>query len=266
MTWNLWWRFGPWEVRRKAILEVLREVSPDVLGLQEVWADGAENLAESLAEELGMHCVYAASTTPQRWQRRLDGPPVGEGNAVLSRYPVVDRQVVRLPGTDADDVRMGVHARLGAPGHEVPFFTTHLSSEIDASRTRQAQAAELARFVGTWRGDGAFPAVVTGDMNAWPDSDEVRLLCGYKTGPVVPGQVLMDAWEYADPARAWATWDPANPFVPAGSPRIRIDYVLVGAPRAGVGRVLDVRRAGDAPVDGVWASDHYAVVADLELP
>jgi hypothetical protein len=27
-----------------------------------------------------------------------------------------------------------------------------------------------------------------------------------------------------------------------------------------------VRRAGDTPVDGVWPSDHYAVVAELELP
>src|SRR3712207_6527036 len=110
MTWNLWWRFGPWEARRKAILEVLREVSPDVLALQEVWAEdgvdgGGENLAETLAEELGMHCAYTGSTTPQRWQRRLGWAPVGEGNAVLSRYPVLDHQVVRLPGFDADDER-----------------------------------------------------------------------------------------------------------------------------------------------------------------
>jgi endonuclease/exonuclease/phosphatase family metal-dependent hydrolase len=265
MTWNLWWRFGPWEARREAILRVLREVSPDVLGLQEVWADDTGNLAEQLAEELGMHCVHTPSTTPQRWQRRLDGSPVGEGNAVLSRYPVLDHQVLRMPGVDADDERMGTHVRLGAGGHEVPFFTTHLSSPVESSGVRVAQAAELARFVARWRGDGVFPPVLTGDLNAWPDSDEVRLLCGYKTAPVA-GQVLMDAWEYAEPGRPWVTWDPGNPFVPPGAPPIRIDYVLVGQPHAGVGRVLDVRRAGDAPVDGVLPSDHYAVVAELALP
>jgi hypothetical protein len=39
---------------------------------------------------------------------------------------------------------------------------------------------------------------------------------------------------------------------------------LSGQPRRrGVGRVLSVRRAADGPVDGVWASDHFAVVVDL---
>ena len=39
MTWNLWWRFGPFERRRPAILEVIRAADPDVLCLQEVWSD-----------------------------------------------------------------------------------------------------------------------------------------------------------------------------------------------------------------------------------
>jgi endonuclease/exonuclease/phosphatase family metal-dependent hydrolase len=47
----------------------------------------------------------------------------------------------------------------------------------------------------------------------------------------------------------------------------RIDYVLV---RGGIHgpslRVADCRRVFDQPVDGVWASDHFGVVADLEAP
>ncbi|MCZ9344845.1 endonuclease, partial [Streptomyces sp. TRM76130] len=43
--------------------------------------------------------------------------------------------------------------------------------------------------------------------------------------------------------------------------------VRVGPPGpGGTGRVRAVRRAGDAPVDGVWPSDHCAVVADLDGP
>ncbi|GAA1001166.1 hypothetical protein GCM10009555_105280 [Acrocarpospora macrocephala] len=77
--------------------------------------------------------------------------------------------------------------------------------------------------------------------------------------------MLLDAWEYADPLAPTATWDPANPyaartFEPAG----RIDYIHVGPPDpSGLGRVVSVRRAGDAPIKGVWPSDHAAVVADL---
>ena len=53
VTWNLWWRFGPWAERQKAIVAVLRELRPDVVGLQEVWADrrSGENLAAWLAAE-----------------------------------------------------------------------------------------------------------------------------------------------------------------------------------------------------------------------
>lgn len=264
MTWNLWWRFGPWQRRRAAILAVLREVAPDVVGLQEVWADERENLAEWLAGELGLHCTWAASTTPQRSQRRIGDPTVALGNAVLSRWPAVDTGVARLPGVDAEDERLVLHALVDAPGHPVPFFTTHLSSPPHASAVRVAQAAAVARFVADRAPEPVFPAVVTGDLNAWPDSDEVRLLGGYRTAPVVPGQVLLDTGEFIDPTRASVTWDPANPHVPLGSPPARIDYVFTTRPpSSGLGRVLAIRRAGDQPVDGVWASDHFAVVVDL---
>ncbi len=261
VTWNLWWRFGPWQARRPAILAALRELRPDVVGLQEVWADEHENLAGWLAEELGLHWTWAPSRAPQRWQRRSAGPPAEVGNAVLSRWPVLDRQVLHLPG---DDGHLALHARLDAPGHPLPFFTTHLSSEPHASAARRAQVVELVGFVAGHRGGTAHPAVVTGDLNAWPDSDEVRLLGGYKTAPAVPGEVLLDAGEFADPAAPAATWDPANPYVAAGNPPVRIDYVFVGPPGPdGLGAVRAVRRAADAPVDGTWPSDHCAVVVDL---
>jgi hypothetical protein len=33
-SWNLWWRFGPWQRRRDAIAAVLSQARPDVCGLQ----------------------------------------------------------------------------------------------------------------------------------------------------------------------------------------------------------------------------------------
>ncbi|GAA2436576.1 endonuclease/exonuclease/phosphatase family protein [Streptomyces glaucus] len=266
VTWNLWWRFGPWEARQKAILAVLRDLGPDVVGLQEVWSADGENLAEWLAGALGMHWTWAASPVPGPWRRRIGDPAVDIGNAVLSRWPVVERDVLRLPAPrELDDGRLALYARLAAPGHQVPFFTAHLASALHASAVRRDQAAALARFVARHRGDTGFPPVVTGDFNAWPDSDEIRLLGGYRTAPAVPGQVLFDAWQYAEPGAPDATWDAANPYVAAGhEPSARIDYIHVGPPGpGGLGHVRAVRRAGDGPVDGVWPSDHAAVVADL---
>ena len=108
--------------------------------------------------------------------------------------------------------------------------------------------------------------MVTDDLNAEPDADEIRLLGGHKTAPVVPGLVLVDAWGYADPMTPGWTWDRRNPYVAAtGEPSSRIDYVLVGLPTAsGAGRVRSVRLIGDRPVDGVWPSDHAGVLAELQ--
>jgi endonuclease/exonuclease/phosphatase family metal-dependent hydrolase len=239
---------------------------PDVVGLQEVWAaDDGANLAEWLAGELGLHCAWAASGAPERWQRRIGDDTVGIGTAVLSRWPVVERAVLRLPAPEElDDGRLALYARLDAPGHQVPFFTAHLNSGGHASATRREQAAALADFVAAHRHGTGFPPVVTGDFNAPPDSAEVRLLT--RAVPAAPGRTgLFDAWEYADPSAPSATWDAANPYVPDGPvPGARIDYVRVGPPGPdGLGRVRAARRAGDGPVDGVWPSDHAAVVADL---
>ncbi|NEA64605.1 endonuclease [Streptomyces sp. SID12488] len=272
VTWNLWWRFGPWEARRQAILSVLRDLRPDVVGLQEVWECGGENLAAWLADELGLHWTWAASEAPERWQRRIEGgggggAKVNVGNAVLSRWPVVESEVMRLPAPDElDDGRLALYARLAAPGHHVPFFTTHLTSAPHASAVRCQQVTALAEFVAKHRDGGtAFPPVITGDFNARPDSDEIRLFGGHMTAPPVPGQVFMDAWELADPAAPSATWDAANPYVAAGfGPSSRIDYIHVGLPwPGGLGHVRAVWRAGDGPVGDVWASDHAAVVAEL---
>ncbi|MFI7295206.1 endonuclease/exonuclease/phosphatase family protein [Streptomyces sp. NPDC050121] len=271
VSWNLWWRFGPWRERQKAILAVLRELRPDVVGLQEVWAAGGENLAEWLADELGLYCTWAASPSPDRWRTRIadadaDAGSVDIGNAVLSRWPVREQETLLLPApADLADGRLALYARVAAPAFDIPFFTTHLTSAVQASAVRCAQVTALAELVARHRAGTPCPPVVTGDFNAWPDSDEMRLFAGTRTAPAVPGLVFHDAWDYAEPAAPAATWTPENPYAARLlEPPARIDYIHVGPPGpAGEGHVRRVQRAGHGPVDGVWPSDHAAVVADL---
>ncbi|MFB4284106.1 endonuclease/exonuclease/phosphatase family protein [Nonomuraea sp. MTCD27] len=266
LTWNVWWRFGPWQARRQAIAATLENAGCDLIGLQEVWADAGENLAEWLADRLGMHWTWAASDRPGRWRERLGDATADVGDAILSRWPITDRATLRLPTAGGrDDGHQALYALVNAPVHPVAFFTTHLNSAPHESAVRCAQVTALARFVAAQQGRTVFPAVVTGDYNALPDSDEMRLLAGYRTAPTVPGQVLLDVWEYADPAAPAVTWDPINPYARRTcEPPGRIDYIHVGPPGpGGLGHVRSVRRAGDLPVDGVWPSDHAAVLADL---
>ena len=262
LSWNLWWRYGPWERRWQAIAATLAEVRPDLCGLQEVWGAPGENLAADLAERLGMHWCWAAAPTG----RSARSDELSTGNAILSRWPIVTQARADLPTGDlADGGRVAVHARIDTPGGALPIFTTHLTYGPGRSHVRTAQVRRLAGFVAEHAADCAYPPVVTGDLNAEPGSDELRLLGGLLTAPAVPGLVLLDAWRYADPGDPGFTWDHRNGYQ-AGSviPDSRIDYILVGLPRQGRGKVRSAKLAGAWPIENVWPSDHFAVVAELQ--
>jgi endonuclease/exonuclease/phosphatase family metal-dependent hydrolase len=261
LTWNLWGRFGPWQSRADAIAATLAQLSPDLCGLQEVWSSGDQCFAADLAGRLGLHWRWAMASRG----RPGGGEEIAGGNAILSRWPIVADAELRLPVPDGDQGRVALHARVQAPGGVLPFFTTHLTHHPGASQIRLAQVRRLAEFVAAHAADCDYPPLVTGDLNAESASDEVRLLGGLLTAPAVAGQVLVDAWRYADPADPGFTWSRRNgyhtaPVLPDG----RIDYILAGLPVRGRGRIQAARLAGHAPVDGVWPSDHFAVVADVD--
>jgi endonuclease/exonuclease/phosphatase family metal-dependent hydrolase len=262
LSWNLWWRYGPWERRREAIVATLAEVRPDLCGLQEVWGASGENLAADLAGRLGMYWCWAEATKG----RDAAGNEVSLGNAILSRWPIVTQAQTELPVGDlTDEGRAAVYARVDSPRGPLPMFTTHLTYGLGRSKERTAQVRRLAQFVAEQATGCFYPPVITGDLNAEPSSDELRLLGGVLTTPAVPGLVLLDAWRYADPGDPGFTWDHRNGYqADSMIPDSRIDYILVGLPRRGRGRVRSAALAGTSPVDGVWPSDHFAVLADLQ--
>ena len=82
---------------------------------------------------------------------------------------------------------------------------------------------------------------------------------------------LRDAWEAAHPGEPGHTFTPSNPLVRDGewSQELgrRIDYVLVRCGIRGPSlQIVHCHRIFDQAVDGVWASDHFGVFADLQVP
>ncbi len=263
MTWNLWWRFGPWEERQRAILDTLRESVPDVLCLQEVWTDADGGLDEIIGAELGYHVVTSAS---------IGRSDVGFSNAVLSRWPATPLADEVLPGADgAPGHRRVVAASLDTPWGAWPVASTHFDHRFDGSATRQRQALRLLELAAAWRGDPTtdLPVIVGGDLNAVPDSDEIRTITGRRAG--VPGIVFSDAWEQAGDGDG-ATWRDDNPYCASSAwPNRRIDYLLVSWPRPKpTGNPIRTWLAGVGGRNGgggsLWPSDHAAVVAELVTP
>lgn len=275
MSWNIWWRFGDHERRYPAILDVLRREAPDVVCLQEVWArhdesSGAvEDQMVRLADDLGWHAV----PTEHVWHRGL-----AFGNAVLSRWPLDVLADERLPAADGrPGHRRALVASVASPWGPWPFLSTHLDHRFDASTARRVQLHRVLELVVAHRGDPErdLPVVLGGDLNAVPDSDEIRMVTGRAAGGP-GGVVLSDVWEQVGEGSG-ITWRRDNPYVGDSAwPDRRIDYLMVSWPRPKpVGNPVRAWLAGDRPEnvthdDGstraVWPSDHIAVVAELRTP
>jgi endonuclease/exonuclease/phosphatase family metal-dependent hydrolase len=262
VTWNLWGRYGPWEARLPVIVENLSAINADIVALQEVWEDDERSQAKEIAEELGCRePVYAAN---------LERDGARSGNAILSRWPITKHEVRTLPrrgdhdaNDDEGEERLCVFAEIDGPRGPIQVFCAHLSWSSDHSSIRQNQVADICRFVREKR-PRIFPAVLCGDLNADPGSDEIRMLTGRAASPV-PRVVFRDAWEAAGNDGPGYTWSNDNPFAAANLDiNRRIDHVMVGNPKlGGVGHVLAAQVAGDVPIDGMWGSDHLALVAEL---
>ncbi|WP_243741479.1 endonuclease/exonuclease/phosphatase family protein [Actinomycetospora succinea] len=269
-TWNLWWRFGDPDRRRPAIAAELRDTDADLVGLQEVWSRGDRHLAAELADELGRHVAFVAVPDPSFWTDRLGDDSFGLGNAVLSRWPLRDVRAEVLPTGGGPEAQILLSVVADTPAGSLRLVTTHLTPALTDSARRVAQVRALARHVVDAEPTD-LPPVVTGDFNAEPDSDEMRLLEGHLTAPAEPGLLLADAWRWATPPARddGATWRSDNPYVAArGDPPSRVDRVLLGLGRGrvpvGVESVGLLGTRGRPGPDGeVWPSDHAGVVVDL---
>ena len=258
LSWNVWWRFGPWEDRQPAIVSELRRVDPDVVALQEVWAvDGIDQL-DGIRRATGWQVARTVDA---------EGGPQEFGNAVLSRWPVTVLEQVDLPGPSGrPSHRSALACLVDAPTGPLVTVVTHLAWQYDQSSLRQEQLALVASLVERHRprGTDPDPVVLAGDLNAVPESDEIRRLTGLAP-PYQPGLVFTDCWAAVGDGPGH-TWTRDNPHADEALwPRRRLDYVLVSWPRGKpYGNPLSARLVGTDPVCGTVPSDHYGVVVELD--
>lgn len=227
LTWNIHGGVGLDGRRSLARLaEVIRESRADVACLQEVHQrlpqSGFEDQPRRLAGQVGMRAVF--------WPSFRMGVG-GFGNAVLTRVPVEGVRFHRLPNPEERrrrwmwlEWRGCLEVRLADAAGLLTVMVTHWSLDV---RDRLEGAAALAGVLAGVDG----PVLVAGDLNARPQSEEVRAL--------IRGGGLNDAGEEA------------GPTFPVGAPAARIDYVLT--------RGVDVRSAEVLPSE---ASDHLPLVVE----
>jgi endonuclease/exonuclease/phosphatase family metal-dependent hydrolase len=249
--------------RRRAVARAaLAGLAPDVVALQEVTRSAA---VDEVAELLGPG--YAVVDSPGRTAD-------GEGACLASRLPVGEVSVLDLTPMSEPGVlpcASTVAVDVGTPHGPVLVVHHKPSWQRDREREREVQAVAAARFVADLvTGRPELPVVLLGDLDAGPEQASVRFLTGRQSLDGVSVR-YEDAWEAVHPHDAGHTFTPRNPLVRAGEMPLergrRIDHVLVrSGPHGPLLDVADCRLVLDRPVDGVWASDHFGVLADLRPP
>jgi endonuclease/exonuclease/phosphatase family metal-dependent hydrolase len=253
MTWNIWWRFGPrWRERQPGILATIERFDPDVIALQEVWAADGTTQAHEFGAALGFHAAFAAPSYP-----RTPDDEVQLGVALLSRWPITEHEAIPMPARHRSWDPVVLRARVAHPAGPLPLAVACLEHAVTFSDDRLAQAELLADLGTDPTADGPCPSLVMGDLNAAADSAVLRPL----------RDVMIDAWPAGDGTPDAVTLPSTHPSAPleAGPELVdqRIDHIFY---RAGhEDQLVNVESAvvaGDA-VDGVFPSDHRAVVCDF---
>jgi endonuclease/exonuclease/phosphatase family metal-dependent hydrolase len=273
VTLNIWNKSGPWPDRLQIIRAELARLKPDVVGLQEVLrfdVAGAiptpdTDQATEIAEGFGFETAYAEAAD---YGNRLK-----LGNALLTRFPLLDQRRFDLPGRESGETRCLLYCLLDTPPGKLPVFVTHLNWKFHHGSVRLEQVRYVAdRVAELSRDDDAefLPTVLMGDFNAEPDSDEIRYLRGRHT---LDGRSVFfsDAWAYTSGDAPGFTFDRRNLFAArAHEPPRRIDYIFVRGPDALFrGEPAETRLAFteqvQSPIGPVWASDHFGLVTDLHV-
>lgn len=276
VTINFWGIEPPLD-RRLALAErQLRALAPDVVCMQEVRPlDGraGRTTADVLASALGLNVVFEPSVT---WADDAFGPGTRggvEGLAILSRAAVLEHRSLILPVARPTETRQLLSARVDVAGG-IWIHTTHLHYRLDDGIAREEQVVAVdAAIRALGRGNTDAPQILCGDMNATPDSDEMRFLRGLHT---LAGRRThwQDAWlRIHGPLRedAGITWSSENaqtrPLRSLDLDR-RIDFVYVTSRKKdGRATITDcqvVLTEREEP-GGVCASDHYGVMADVTV-
>ncbi|MFI5955305.1 endonuclease/exonuclease/phosphatase family protein [Cryptosporangium sp. NPDC051539] len=254
--------------RRTALINAeLRRLAPDVVTLQEVCYPHASDQLAALVAGTGLSTTHQATV--------LDHMPpdadVYGGTALATRWP--HRLLDVVEGQNAEGLYWYTLAAL----IDLPILgpllliTPTTFWKTDAEVWRERQMLDVADLDARHRTQ--LPTIVAGDFNAVPQSSSIRFLSGLQS---LHGRSVQyhDTWAVAGngPGHTWTVDNAAGAAEIerlVGQPgwRSRIDYVFVGSPHShpdARARILGVELVGDRPVDGVWLSDHYGVLAELE--
>jgi len=248
------------EGRREFLLQTIKELPVDVLGLQEVAEEQLPLFYETGWSEVLFAPLEQSMITDEDPTFRIDG------NAILLR-----KQWNVVPGSHetlklAKD-RLAQRALISNGSVEILVVNTHLHWAVNAlgvatrfdAKIRQTQMEDVLEWLNEYR---SVTTVLLGDLNVFFPDEKIP--------------ILLQAAGFESAYRKVHGFDPLTANTPLEAPSIRpgscvemsCDFVLLRMGSALRAKVIDVVLAGNNHKQGdstLYPSDHYAVCATVEF-
>lgn len=229
--------------RTERIQEMLRHEQPDIIGFQEVCDKNRAWLRNHLTDDYiiigcGRNASYRNEATSIAFKKNLF-ELISFETKQLSLEP-------DIPGTRYAGVKQSAcpriyshavlsHDRIRYPIH---MYNTHLDHQSELART--LGMAQILGSISTCHG----PFILTGDMNALPDERTVTMPLELSSKKVIDATAAIPT-TFHNYGRLQTL--------------CKIDYIFTDA------TPICAYTVEDTPKDGIWLSDHYPVVAELEF-
>jgi len=211
------------------IADVINGQHPDLVGLQEVDRGVKRTEGKDEIAELAK-----LTSMNYAFEHNLDYQGGQYGVAILSRFPIGTIDHRKYENKREAERRGMIRVAVDVGGKTVNFVTTHLDYQYEDGRVFETE--QLLEFLSAQKD----PLIIVGDFNDEPTGAAYKLMLTR----------FEDGWVRSRAKEKGLSY-------PADKPTKRIDYIFT--------RHSDRMRAKKAWIVSTLASDHLAVVADLEI-
>jgi endonuclease/exonuclease/phosphatase family metal-dependent hydrolase len=257
-THNIYGHHAEWNRRRAVLAEGIARLDPDLMLLQKTMVrPGYDQVRELLGP--AYHVVH--STT-----REEDG----QGISIASRWPI--RRTCELDFKAASE-RTGAFACTALlaeieapPPYGALLVANHYPDfQADHELERERQAVMLVRAIDKLLAQRTAHVLIGGDLDAEPDAASLRFLAG-KQSLDGTSTCYRNTWDWLHPNDPGGTFVTRNPLAPRTWPFQRIDHIFIRCAGNGVPTLRPIRcdLIFDQPEQGIWASNHFGLIADVE--
>ncbi|MCU0999860.1 MULTISPECIES: endonuclease/exonuclease/phosphatase family protein [Stenotrophomonas] len=143
-----------WKQRREQVAQLLTDLQPDVISVQQVLQQQGRNPACWLASRLRYSCDFVTADPPSQ--------PLRHGNAMLTRLPVSEDGVTLLHPPSTFSAAGMMRLKLGEA--LVNIYVARLRPDPDEATARQHQTSDLMTWIGA-TAEG-MPSLIAGDFSA----------------------------------------------------------------------------------------------------